>query len=495
MILICVYLKMEKSKLILYMKSFDEADWRNFLQLIVSPYFNTNTRVTMLGEYLSTCAPAFAPTDLDKGKLFAIIYPEKGKRFSEQVIHDHFSLLLRQVEQYFIQDRLIKQSQREKVILGEALVERGLGKGFQRLRRSFQSEVSAMGATSLPALYDGFQFSLLQLRESQRVRDKRTNNRLLESIQALDTYYLVHRLKLGVEELTRTKVFQQEGIVAPKRSMLEAGLQTHEAEEPLWSIYSQIFHLYQNPQNTTLYDSLLGTLESTQDLLSHSEALEVYVCVLNYCTRKFNEGDTSFLPRLFSLYQTMLDRSLVLQNDGTIPHTILKNIVTVGLRNKAYDWTHAFIESYSSKIKPELQSDVYAYNLAMYHFETHKFREALKGLATTKFKDPFYELGARTLQVKIYYEMEEDDSISYLVKAFRAALKRNKTVSQAYYTPFNAFLRVVEKMYRLKLKKITLNDTVWQAQFTKLQEMIDGQGAGIADASWIREKMLLLAAM
>ena len=46
----------------------------------------------------------------------------------------------------------------------------------------------------------------------------------------------------------------------------------------------------------------------------------------------------------------------------------------------------------------------------MYHFEKESFREALRGLSMAKFKDVFYELGARTLQVKIYYEMEEDDS-------------------------------------------------------------------------------------
>jgi hypothetical protein len=479
---------MRKSRLINHLRAFDAGDWRKFLLMAESPYFNQNQRVLALIHYLHECSPDFAPEKVSKKHIFPILYPKGDKAYSVQVVHDHFSLALRLLESFLVQRSLEEEPEMNEHLMLKSLSGLGLNKAFQK---NYDQHFEVNTAASYPeSFFYRFQMHVEAYTQAQSVRDKTTLSLIDKAEAALDRHFVVNKLKLGIMRLNQRHVFGAEAnedndeTLAIDRAFVEAKI-----ADPLIAVYVGIFDLLESPSGTARYDTLITLLEEEGAHFNQKEVSEAYAFVLNYAIQRFNKGEIDFISRIFELYKRLLELELLTLEDGYFPHTILKNIVTAGLRNKAFEWTKHFIEEYTEKVHPSRRSDVFAYNMAMYHFEDENYREALRALSRAKFKDVFYELGARTLQVKIYYEMEEDDSIGYLLRAFRAALRRNKAVSKSYFKLFDNFLRFVNKLYKLKMNRGKAREESWKASWEKLAEQLDSQEEGIANAMWLREKL------
>lgn len=479
---------MQQSRLIQHLKALSQTDWRMFIQYVSSPYFNQNQRVQALVEYLHTCAPDFEKQKLLKKAIFPILFPKNKKVFSTQSVHDHFSMVLRLLEGFLAQKGLEASEWEAQTLLVTTLQKLGLHHAFERKYAQFIS--TNQQAQNLDTFYRQYRMHMGAYTRAQQVRDDTASDLLDETEKSLDRFYLVSKLKLGAERLNRSRIFK-DSPTPTLDPMLELGLSqvTLLAEDPLLAVYGTIYKLYAKPEETARYDVLIELLAGVVNGFDKEAASETYAFALNYAIRTFNEGDASFISRIFELYKRLLELGLLTQDDGNFPHAMMKNVVTAGLRNKEFEWTRDFIEEYKEKIDPERRNDVYAYNMATYYFEQESYREALRGLSQTKFKDVFYELGARTLMVKIYYEMEEDDSIGYLLKAFRAALKRNKAVSPSYFKLFDNFLRFVDKLYKLKMGKKAAKQETWQKTFDELSYRLNSKDGGIANAMWLEEKL------
>ncbi|MEZ4686188.1 MAG: hypothetical protein R3B47_09000 [Bacteroidia bacterium] len=479
---------MRKSRLISHLKAFDAADWRKLMLMAESPFFNQNQRVLALIRYLSECAPDFDQEKVAKKAVFQVLYPEGGKPFSVQVIHDHFSMGLRLLEAYLVQKSLEDEPEISTTLMLRSLNNLGLNKAFdKKYQQLFSLEQPAVYPDSY---FHRFQLHLEAYNQAQSVRDKTALDLIDRAERSLDSHFVVNKLKIAAARLNQGHVYDAvPDEDAPAFLQLEHEFPAALAAEPLVAVYIAIHHLLQAPSGLERYDALVALLDEYGQRFSRKESTEAYAFVLNFAIQRFNKGETDFISRIFDLYKRLLNLDLLIQEDGHFPHAILKNIVTAGLRNKAFDWTRRFIESYTEKVHPDRRSDVYAYNMAMYHFEKGNYREALRGLSLARFKDVFYELGARTLQVKIYFEMEEDESIGYLLRAFRAALRRNKSVSRAYFKLFDNFLRFVNKLYKLKMNRGRISEASWKANWNKLADQLDSQEEGIANAMWLREKL------
>jgi hypothetical protein len=484
---------MRKSRLISHLKAFSTADWKKFVLMAESPYFNQNQRVLALIRYLHECAPDFSQEQVSKEAIFTILYPKGDKTFSIQIVHDHFSLALRLLESFLVQRALHSEPEINDHLMLRSLSRLGLKKAFQKNYSQLYHE--GIPTREPSSFFYRFQTHVEAHTLAQIVRDK-TSLGLIDKAEAtLDNHFVVNKLKLSVMRVNLQQVFGVRASEAESDNiLLDENAVNIRLDDPLIAVYSGISDLLKQPQGTERYDTLVGLLQNVGEQFTRRELTETYAFALNYAIQRFNRGEIAFISRIFELYKRLLELELLTDEDGHFPHAFLKNIVTAGLRNKAFEWTARFIEEYTEKVQPERRSDVYAYNMAMYHFEKQNYREALRGLSMAKFKDVFYELGARTLQVKIYYEMEEDDSIGYLLRAFSAPLRRNKAVSKSYFKLFDNFLRFVNRLYKLKMNAGRTKQESWLAGWDKLSNQLNSQEEGIANAMWLREKLEQLKA-
>ncbi len=124
--------------------------------------------------------------------------------------------------------------------------------------------------------------------------------------------------------------------------------------------------------------------------------------------------------------------------------------MTTGIRLKEFEWTENFIYEYQNTLVANERNNALAYNLATLFHAKGDFRDTLFQLQGVEFTDTNYHLGAKILQLKSYYELNEEEAFFALVEAFKKYILRSKDLSD-YRKKANAnFLKLAKKIFQIK---------------------------------------------
>lgn len=322
------------------------------------------------------------------------------------------------------------------------------------------------------------------------IREKRSYNIFLQKENDyLDLYYHLEKLRIAVDMLSRQTVINLDY----KPTHLEAILSHYEAHPELLTAYPAI-HIYWQAQQMLRYKDQADAYFKLKALLSEhfhlfpsEEARTLYNYLLNYCVRKINTGFGHFYEEILSLYQFLLKAQL-LEQQGKLTQWTFINILTAGLRLQNYEWTEDFVHRYKDALDPSTQDNVYAYSLATIYFEKGDLGEALSLLQSVAFTDAFYQLSAKIIQLKIYYLEESADAFFSLSLATQRYLSRNRQLS-TYQTKSNVhFLKLIKRLFQLKIKAKYLQQSRYQAQVQKLKNRIQNT-AILGNRKWLEQKL------
>ena len=169
----------------------------------------------------------------------------------------------------------------------------------------------------------------------------------------------------------------------------------------------------------------------------------------NYCLIRINQGDQAFLDKLFELYQYQLERGLLLE-EGVLSEWNYKNIVAAGIRLRQFEWVRKFIEDYKDSLTPEFKDNAYRFNLASYHLAMEEHHEAMLLLREVEYSDLRYNLGAKTMLLQSYYELQEYEPLVSLTESFRQVLMRDKTMSENFRKGYYNLFRFTRKAAYLR---------------------------------------------
>ena len=159
--------------------------------------------------------------------------------------------------------------------------------------------------------------------------------------------------------------------------------------------------MLKNPEDASHYFALKVNLEQNLNRFPIKELLEIYSYLLNYCIRSINKGQLEFYQETLDLYQILLKEKIIFKNNYLIQWHY-KNIITVGVRLKAFEWTENFIHQYKKYLPPHERENAYAYNLAVFYYSTQQYKAALQLIYDVKFVDVTYYVGVKTIQLKSY---------------------------------------------------------------------------------------------
>ncbi len=322
-----------------------------------------------------------------------------------------------------------------------------------------------------------------------RISTRGFSENLADMDHHLDVFYISSKLGLACEIQNRRQLHNaayQTGLIEEVVSWLD-GPGKPLQEVPAVGVYYQIYLMFAHEEAESHYQELVVLLKNHSSLFPKQEAYRMYAYALNFCTRQINRGNRSYMGELFVLYQQLLNTGLLLE-EGILAHSHYKNITTVGLRLKKFDWVRNFLDTYQSSLHPAYQENAYSYNLSIYYYEQEKYHEAMRLLQQVEFTDVFYQLSARCMLMKIYYELGDWDGLKYLSQAFLAFLKRNKHIPSYHIQTHQNFIRFTKKSARLAqaLNRLTIEEY----QDRKQQILSHMQQAGVVSHSrWIEQKL------
>ena len=112
-------------------------------------------------------------------------------------------------------------------------------------------------------------------------------------------------------------------------------------------------------------------------------------------------------------------------------------------------------------------------------FIDNDYRKAIRKLQEVALNDVFYQLDARVILLKSYYELNDTDSFFYQASAFRLFLLRNRHISDYQKNIYRNLIKFLTAIVRSAFSK---------SKLLKIRVEIEKE-KNVADLNWLRSKV------
>lgn len=458
------------------MQSLSVYELKRLRRYLCSPLHNEDQTFIRLYDLV---LPALRSGEgaLTREQLARQLFPRK--KFTNQDFARLFTNFARRIEGFLALEKYYSQPIREQMDLLEALNERQLGRYFGDMHAYVHRLHEQQPQRSGEYYLHTFRMEALHHDYLEGKQERSTDKNLLETMAALDTFYLITKLRFCAAMLHYQAFLSLEGEVALIHEVLVHCRDAWYDGVPLLRAYYYIVMSLIEPEVETHFGALRQILFDHITTFIPEVQKDLYAFAINYCINRINYGSGNYLKQILELYQQALEHGIILTR-GELSPWDFKNIVTIGLRNKDYKWTEHFIEDYRLKIPKAERDNAYTFNRARYYFATQQYDRVLRLLQNVEYSDIFYLLDSKTTLMKTYYELDEYQSLQSLKESFRILLRRKKLISEMNQQNYGNFARYVMKLYRCDVK-----DKKAMAQLRKEIEATPN----MADRGWIMEKL------
>jgi hypothetical protein len=467
------------------LRQFSAYELNRFKRFVGSPYLNENEEVVRLFDILMPELKSKQPQEpldskqLNKKVVWKKLFP--GKKFKDIKLRRLSSDLTQLVFQFMYYESLKEEPQHQQIRLMDVMNQKKLDKHFRGLHRQFEKEMEAFPWQNAP--FHFYQFRAEEVRQSFLERPGLPFDDLSSLEQAdyhLDCYYFSKKLKHYCDALGYESFLSLKAELSQAGRLLEHVRQGPYLNVPAIKAYYLVATMLSNPEEEKHFFRLQDFLKKHAGLFPPKELKTLYTHLNNYCIiKKINAGQSEFFEHLFANYQLMLAHGLMLDEDQMAAQDY-KNIITVGLQVKAYDWVEKFIQEYTDKLPVSKQENALTYNLAKVYFAQKKYDKVIEQLREVAHNNHIYALGGKQILLKTYYETDEFLPLDSLIQSFRAYLRRNRVISKDVRDQYLNFLRF--------LKKLSYLDPYHKDKMEKLRKDIQDCNS-VAQRSWLLEKI------
>lgn len=470
---------MRSSKIYSILEHFDKYEQNRFRKYLSSPYFNKDEKLLRLLDYLLQHINSKKKPELNKENIWDNM--KVDRKFDDVRFRKYCSDLLKHLEGFLAQQVYEENPLHQATYLMTGLSEKKLEKLYKTSIRSAKNLSDKQQLR--PASFYYYQYEIEKnYYELIGFEIKRTKVSNVEAIaNNLDYFFLAEKLRYYCTVLSRRKFqpLHKYEILFMEEIINHLAENDYENVPPV-AIYYQIYLALAEDENPEHYFKLKSLLEKYGSIFPNKEASNIYTYALNYCTAKINQGSKEFLKEFFDLYKDMLEKEIIIER-GQLNPWHFRNLVTVALRLKKYDWTEEFINTYSEKLPEELRKNAVTYNLAQLYFYEKKYELVMEKLRDVEFDDISYNLNSKTMLIATYYELDEIEPLQSLNESFRTYLNRHKDIPsqrKAYYLNLIRFTKKIVKTIPGNKKAIE-----------KIKVEVDKNKNKIASEAWLREKI------
>ena len=356
------------------------------------------------------------------------------------------SRLYKQLEQY-IAWREIEQE--------ENLINRYLAKGLRK--RQLWSHFKRVVQQSLKQLNDSrnrnaqYYNALLQLQEEahnlKSANDPTDVTLLHQMAQSMDQAYLIQRLQQSCRLMAHSSVYHSEVDDRLVDTILPQLKASSLLDTPGIKLYYNCYQMLKAPMKDECFLLFQQSLFQHGHLVAQAELRDLYLLAINHCVRRVNDNDQSFYKQLYMLYQKGLETKALIENKSLSRFTY-HNIVTTGLRIHEYKWVGQFISHYQSYLERPYRESSYSFCRAHLLFHQKEYDEALLLLQKANYRDLLLNLGAKTLQLKIYYETQAMELLDAHLDAMSNFIRRKKVIGY-HRTNYLNIIRFTRKLLNI----------------------------------------------
>ena len=466
---------MQHTRLFILLDTLDSNEWRRFDRWVHSPWVHQHADTARFWDLIAEQGLA----ELQAETAFAQLYPDQP--YDDAQMRTLRKYLLRLLLDFLAQES-VEQDHWMKTYQGlRALRSKGADRIFARQLRQADQRLNQTEAHDADHYLRRYWLEQLKLEYTAQHAPRLLDESLQDANQALDIHYLAEKLLLLMAAASRPGVETSPESLPLAGLVLQEVAQRYEAQPPLIQACYQAYRAMVGsdaPQREA-YAHLRHLLQTAGQGLGRELRINLYLSAINVANALYQRGQEAYLREMLDLYREMLNQGL-LQTGGLLSVHNYKNIVTLALRLGEYAWTEQFIEANRTDLPEQAQAGVYHYNLANLRSHQGRYREALRHLQQVEFIDPFYQIGYKMLQLKIYYECDEIEALLSLATTFRTFVRRQRQLPQRRKQAYLNFTRFTRALFMVKLGR--------KANLAALAEEIEAAEA-LIEKGWLKGKL------
>lgn len=428
------------NKLKRLLDSLTETESTQFRQALASSWFNQQSDVIRLFDWIcATREEYLADQQPSVEDISKALFPEEGKPFTKT--RHLISALCGKLEDFWV----LRQARRNRLhynaLLNDALAKRGLNKdrvqALSMARRKWPSYEARLKAELLLAE--------TSYEAAERVRAPENSKHLYQAYRISERLARHKRIKYACEELNRSAILSIDH---------EASLAINEMvlpnDDPVDQAYLLVYFILREADYIPARHQALASLLKEESQGIEPEDLQaLYEFSINIAIRVINRGAGDYLRPLFNTYLQALELGLLVTHKGlSIQH--FKNIITTGLRLGELSWVSDFIATEGESLNVDDRAGILDFYYALLSFEEGNFARTVRLLFQHYYSDPFYQLSAKTLLAKAYYEQEDLEPLFSLLESLRAYLRRNRKLSALQRSNYLNFIKALKKLAQAK---------------------------------------------
>ncbi len=435
---------MAKPKLYKLLGKLEKGEIRQLRKWLTSPFVTRRTDVGLLFELLMECQKKGKPFP-NKPEIHQQLFPDKP--FRALRVRATMSDLQEMIEAFLLLSFVGNNPVQAKLTLSQIYRKRALPKHFlhtSKEARQVLSEQPHRNANYYQKLLD-YESEMLQFQSANR----RTGELNLQDISNhIDILFLIQKLRHCCTLLTHEQVYKTTYDQGLLQSVLEEIEKKGYLDIPAVAIYYYCYRFLTEQYKLIHFQRFREILAGFAHQFTEQEVRELYLLAINFCIRKLNEGEEAYGHEGLMLYRQGLQESFLLEN-GHLSRFTFNNIVGSSLRLREFDWAAQFIIDYQDKLEIDHRTSTVNFNLARLDYARGHYRNAMILLSTTEFKDMINNLIAKTILLKIYYELQEYDLLESHLDNFQSYIRRHQT-SDFHQTNYQNIIRLVRKLLALK---------------------------------------------
>jgi hypothetical protein len=275
---------------------------------------------------------------------------------------------------------------------------------------------------------------------------------LQEMANALEQWFVMEKLLAGNAMLAHHKVFQ--------KANYDSGLLTEVldyvdkrqfVEEASIGVYYYAYMAATNPMEVSYFERLEELIhEKSAGLFTISEMRNLYLTALNYCAAKVNQGDLEYCRKALKFYRSGMEKEVLLENNQITRYTF-GNAVAFAVKVGEFEWAEHFIKKFQHHLDEKERHSIVNFNLSRVYFEKGDYGKAQDLLTQFEYDDMLFNIIAKTMLLKIYYENADLDAFESLLESLRTYLQRKEALDPARKTAYKNMISLMKKLLNLNV--------------------------------------------
>ncbi|MFN0204399.1 MAG: hypothetical protein ACKVTZ_22970 [Bacteroidia bacterium] len=433
---------MHESKLILTLSKFTQLELKRFSEYLNSPFFHIWTDTNDLLTYIMRYADEWKHEGLTKENLFAHLYP--NLEYDNKKLNKIISNALDVVENFYCTLYLNKKKVAYKEPLFDFYHKQQLSTHYNSLNKTVTNELEQATVKDANYLHELWKYHTIMEGHKSNAYDRDDISERMD-IESFEVFSITQQLMYLCDRAIREYFFNETFSLSLSEGLL-CLLKTNTVylEYPTIKLYYYLYLLLTGEHS--YWEDVLALLATIQ--LSTWEKTNCYGILQNVCIKKGREEGYSkeLQAQLIALYKQQVASNCYTDFNGNVAPAFFKNVVTLCLRQKEFDWCLFFMEQCEEKIQAGHKKEIATLCKALWHFEQQLYDETLKLLYLIDTDDVFFNIDKRVLEVRTYYELQEWETTLSYTNALLVYVHRNKNHSMVRKISSQNFAKILKSL-------------------------------------------------